>query len=211
MPEAPELAVVREVLERCLVGETITGASVPRPTVVRSMAIPDLCADVIGRSVESVTRFGKTLTLTLSGDRFIVVIPMLSGRLHLVPPTDRVRKDTFFRLSISEGRELRYTDERQMGMVYYATATQLGEIPRLEETGPDVLDEPMTADAFSTRLRAFHGEIKGVLTRGRLVTGVGNAYADEILFDAGISPFRKRADLSPVEVERLRVSVYRVP
>ena len=83
--------------------------------------------------------------------------------------------------------------------------------PGLEETGPDVLDEPLSLEDFATRLRRFSGEIKGILTRGALVAGIGNAYSDEIVWEAGLSPFRRRADLSADEIARLHAAVYAVP
>ncbi|MBI4236651.1 MAG: hypothetical protein HY688_04785 [Chloroflexi bacterium] len=98
-----------------------------------------------------------------------------------------------------------------MGMVYYARQDQLASIPRLDETGPDVLDQPLSLEAFTRRLRAYHGEVKGILTRGSLVAGIGNAYADEVLFAAGLSPFRRRRELTAEEVQRLHEAVYTVP
>ena len=97
----------------------------------------------------------------------LVVFPMLTGRLATChAPKDRVTKTVCLALSLSNGVELRYADDRQMGMLYYAPTDRLTEIPRLEETGPDVLDEPLSLDDFAGRLRRFIGEIKGILTRG---------------------------------------------
>ncbi len=211
MPEAPELMVVREVLERRLAGLTIDSGRAVRPTVLRTLLPDEFEEDVAGRSVDSVSRYGKTLTIALSDDRYIVVIPMLSGRLWLVEPKTRVRKDTYLVLQMSDSSELRYTDDRQMGMVYYAAQAQLSDIPRLEETGPDVLDAPDDLATFSERLKRFQGEIKGILTRGSLVAGIGNAYADEVLFEARISPFRKRNELSSDDMERLHTAAHSVP
>ena len=89
-----------------------------------------------------------------------------------------------------------------MGMVYYVGSEQVGEIPRLHEQGPDVLDD-FTFHEFKQRLKRFHGEIKGVLTRGRVISGIGNAWSDEILFAARIYPFKRRKALSDDELRRL--------
>jgi len=211
MPEAPELAVVREVLERRIVGLTIVAARVLHPFVLRSLAAEDFPSDIAGRSVIGVTRYGKTLTLALSNDRYLAVVPMLTGKLQLAGVKERVTKQTRLVISLRPDLELRYLDDRQMGMAYYARQEQLASIPRLEETGPDVLDQPLELETFARRLRAFHGEIKGILTRGQLVAGIGNAYADEVLFAAGISPFRRRPELTVEEVARLHAAVYSVP
>ena len=66
--------------------------------------------------------------------------------------------------------------------------------------------EALPPDEFAQRLKPFHGEIKGILTRGRFISGIGNAYADEILFDARVYPFKRRKALAAEELERLRLS-----
>ncbi|MBI4329120.1 MAG: Fpg/Nei family DNA glycosylase [Chloroflexi bacterium] len=211
MPEAPELVIVREVLERRLTGVEIVGARVLRPTVLRSQASEDFPRDVTGRRFQGFARQGKFLFLHLSGDRTLVVNPMLTGALQLCEPKERVAKATCIILSLGNGKELRYLDDRQMGMVYYVTAAQTEEIARLEGQGPDVIDEPLSLPELTQRLPAFHGEIKGILTRGSLVSGIGNAYADEVLFTARVSPFRRRKELSVEEVRRLHEALDAVP
>ena len=141
----------------------------------------------------------------------LVVNPMLSGALQHCAPTERVSARTYLSLTLSDGSQLRYTDDDQMGMVYYLLPEQLSQAARLGEQGPDVLDEPLTLQAFADRLKPYRGEIKGVLTRGGAVSGIGNAYADEVLFAAGIYPFKKRTSLSADELAALHDAVYRVP
>lgn len=211
MPEAPELTIVREVLERRVIGATVESARIIRPTVLRTLFEIDIAADIEGRSFVDVSRYGKSITLTLSDGMALVIFPMLTGRLRLSVPKDRLTRTVSLSLSLSNGIDLRYLDDRQMGMLYYAPTEQLTEIPRLEETGPDVLDERLSLEDFGTRLRRFTGEIKGILTRGALIAGIGNAYSDEIVWEAGISPFRRRADLSADEIARLHAAVYAVP
>ena len=201
MPEAPELEVVKDFLDQRLRGVQVLGARVVKPSVLRPLA-GDLETDLAGRSVQRVERKSKFVVVRLSGDRLLVVNAMLTGAFQYCQPSDRVYKRTCIVLSLSNGRELRYLDDRQMGRVYYARESQLAGIPQFEDLGPDVLD-PMDFDEFEGRLRRFHGEIKGILTRGRVISGIGNAYADEILFEAEIYPFRKRKALSEVELRRL--------
>ena len=156
-----------------------------------------------------IDRRGKFLMFHLSGDRLLAVNPMLAGGFQYCEPDDRVFKRTCLTLSISDGHELRYLDDKLMGRLYYTTPDRLGDVPGLEEQGPDVLDD-FSFDEFRDRLKAFHGEIKGVLTRGRVVAGIGNAYVDEILFEAEVYPFRKRKALSVEELRRIYDSSRRV-
>ncbi|MBI2371326.1 MAG: hypothetical protein HYV08_14035, partial [Deltaproteobacteria bacterium] len=80
-------------------------------------------------------------------------------------------------------------------------------IPRLRDQGPDAFDPSLTLETFRERLRRHYGEIKGILTAGEVVAGIGNAYADELLFEAGIYPFRRRRDLNEEEVAALFTAI----
>ncbi len=201
MPEAPELEVVKDFLIENLVGVSVESAAVLKPSVLRSLC-GDIAEDIEGRTFESVRRRGKFLLLGLSGERLLSINPMLTGALQYCPPRQRVYKRTCLSFALSNGKELRYIDEKQMGMVYYVREDQRSEIPRLHEQGPDVLDD-FTFDEFRQSLKRFHGEIKGVLTRGRVISGIGNAWSDEILFAAMIYPFKRRKALSDDELRRL--------
>jgi formamidopyrimidine-DNA glycosylase len=204
VPEAPELEVTKDFLNDRVVGDTIISGRVLKPSVVRPLA-GDLASDVGGRAIEKVQRRGKFLVIALSGDRLLVIHAMLTGALQYCPSSERVLKRTCIVLSMSGGHDLRYLDDRQMGKVYYLRGNEVGQVPQLDTQGPDVL-ERIPFDEFQRRLAGFRGEIKGVLTRGRVISGIGNAYADEILFAAQIYPFRKRGLLSEAELRRLHES-----
>ena len=118
---------------------------------------------------------------------------------------------TIFIFDMKSGQQLRYIDQKKMGQVYYLSADQRTDIVRLENQGPDVIDAPLSFEDFELGLKPFRGEVKGVLTRGQLVSGIGNAYADEILHDAMIYPFKKVTRLSEDEKQALHSSVYSVP
>ena len=211
MPEAPDLQVLREYLAPRIEGEAITDAVVLRPLVLRNVVGEPFADHITERVVEGLERKGKLMMLSLSGGFSLIISPMLTGETSIVEPTVRTLKSTILTMDLSGGSQVRYTDVKRMGQVYYIASDEIGEITRIADQGPDVLDEPLTFAAFSSSLRRFRGEIKGVLTRGQLVAGIGNAYADEILWDAGIYPFRKVSRFSGEEVERLHDSVYQVP
>ena len=201
MPEAPELQVAMEFLGERLPGQTITNAQVLRPSVVRSLTdrFPE---DAVGREFRGVNRRGKFLLLALSGEHTLVINPKLTGGIQYVPEKHRIFKRTCVRFTLSNGDDLRYVDDRQMGQFYYVPDDSVESVPGLAEQGPDVLDE-FSFEDFKASLKGFSGEIKGVLTRGRVIAGIGNAYADEILFRAGVYPFKKRRALSDEELRRI--------
>ncbi len=210
MPEAPDLKVVSEILTRRVVALSVTGAVVHKPTVLRLMASEDFPADVVGRTVEAAFPKGKFLFTTLSGGTQLVINPMLTGAVQVCASSEKPFRRTRLTLNLAGGTDLRYLDDREMGRVYYARNEQLPQVPQLEEQGPDVLDGEATFEEFKARLRPYYGEIKGILCRGTVLSGIGNAYSDEILFDCGISPFRKRRSLTDDELKRLHYSAGKV-
>ncbi|MDY7041110.1 MAG: DNA-formamidopyrimidine glycosylase family protein [Chloroflexota bacterium] len=201
MPELPDLEVIRGFLGEHLVGHTITAVEVVRPTVIRNLLDGDFAARLAGRRVTAVRRHGKFLLFDLSAGEHVALNPMLAGRLQYCLPDARRLSRTYLVLALDDGHELRYSDQRSMGKIYLTD--DLARVPGFGELGPDALDPALTLEVFKERLRRFRGEIKGVLTRQTFVAGVGNAYADEILWQAGLSPFRKRPQLSDQDVARL--------
>lgn len=209
MPELPELEVVREVLQRRVVGRRIAAVEVlppGGPVVVRDLTQLGFVEALTGASFAAVYRRGKFLLLSV--DRadtvpalrwHLVLNPKLTGRLQLVVPSVRRHARTHVVFRLSDGAELRYVDQKQMGQLYLVRDPI--EVPDFATLGPEPLAIPL--DEFRARLRLFRGEIKGILTRGDLVAGIGNAYADEILWAARIHPYRRRTQLTADDVERL--------
>jgi formamidopyrimidine-DNA glycosylase len=211
MPEAPDLVVIREFLLTRLVGDSIVSATVRKPLVLRNMLDVEFESDIAGKRVESLERQGKLLIVGLSDDRELVISPILTGGLMWCEPSTRVMASTILVFEMKSGQQLRYIDQKKMGQVYYLSPRQRSEIVRLENQGPDVIDQRLSFDDFKLDMKPFRGEVKGVLTRGKLVAGIDNAYADEILHDAMIYPFKKITRLSGDEKAALHRSVYSVP
>ena len=213
MPEAPDLEVIKDYLNANLKDLPVQACKVLRPTVVRSLAA-EVVSDLPGRLFLDAQRRGKFLTLRFSGGRSLVINPMLTGALQHCQESERVQKKTCVVLGLAGGMELRYLDDRQMGKVYYINNGEDGDsqdelVPQYTSLGPDVFSG-ITFEDFQARLKKFNGEIKGVLTRGAFISGIGNAYSDEILFAAGISPFKKCRALKSDELQALHTQCRQV-
>ena len=214
MPEAPDLEVIKDYLNANLKDATVASCKILRPTVVRSLAT-EITGDLPGRTFLDAQRRGKFLTLRFSGGRSLVINPMLTGALQHCQESIRVQKKTCVSLNVGGGMDLRYLDDRQMGKVYYINNGEGGGdaqddlVPQYTGLGPDVLSG-IDFEEFQARLKKFNGEIKGVLTRGAFISGIGNAYSDEILFAAGISPFKKCRALKPDELQTLHTQCRQV-
>ena len=204
----PDLEVIKEFLHGHIVGREIADVEVVRPLVVRNLAGGDFALRLTGQRIEQVHRRGKFLILALDSGDYLVVNPMLAGRLHYAPERERRLRTTFVILRLADGMDLRYTDAKTMGKVYLTD--DLAEVPGFADLGPEALNPDLTLELFRERLRKYRGEIKGVLTRQSFVAGIGNAYADEICWRAGIYPFCKRPKLSEEEIECLYEAMHGV-
>jgi formamidopyrimidine-DNA glycosylase len=209
MPELPDLEAIRDFLNQRLPGTRIEQAQVLIPVVFR---IPkaDFTAILEGNTFGEILRQGKFLLFHLDSGHQMVINPMLSGRLQYCHPREKRCAKTCMVLTLADGRELRYADERLMGKVYVVGREELGQIPQFAEMGPDTLSPELTEETFAERLRRHNGQVKNILVNHKFVAGIGNAYADEILFAAGIHPYRKRPTLSEEEVDRLYHAVHSV-
>ncbi len=168
MPEAPDLQVVLEYLQPRLVGRSITGARETRPLVLRNLTGERFSDDIVGREIVAMTRHGKLLFIELSGERVVLINPMLTGGLRYTEPEEKLLKSVTVTVTFDfdDGHQLRYFDQKRMGMVYCLRPEQVDKTPRVEEQDPDVLDAVMSLAEFKEALRPFRGEIKGILTRG---------------------------------------------
>ena len=207
MPELPELDVITEVLNRRVAGQTITGVEVlppGGPIVVRDLTHAGFEQTLTGATITGVARRGKFLILSFSNSPLLIVLnPKLTGRLQLATPKDKKMQKTHVIFTFADGGQLRYVDQKQMGQLYLTRDTAL--VADFSGLGPEPFEISL-AD-FRARLKRFPGEIKGTLTRGQFVAGIGNAYADEILWAARIHPYRKRASLSAEEIDRLHAAM----
>jgi formamidopyrimidine-DNA glycosylase len=201
MPELPELEVVRKVLQRRVVGTTIERVEIVPPggaIVIRDLTHGDFGAALTGATISAVARRGKFLVFSVAA-LCLVLNPKLTGRLQLAARGDKRIAKTHLVLVLSSGDELRYVDQKTMGQLYLTR--DLNAVPDFAGLGPEPFD--LSLDEFRARLLKYRGEIKGILTRGEFIAGIGNAYADEILWHARLHPYRKRTQLTPEEIARL--------
>jgi len=205
MPELPELEIVRDILQARVGGrvvERVTLSDRGGPIVARDLTGGGFAETLTGAQIGMIERRGKFMVFDLlpAADLHLVVNPKLTGRFQLALPGAKKAGPVHVTLYFGDPeQELRYVDRKRMGQLYLTT--DLAKVPTYSDMGPDALD--ISQEKFVARLGRFRGEIKGVLTRERFVAGIGNAYADEILWVARIHPYRKRTDLDSEEIKVL--------
>jgi len=189
MPEIPELKAIVAVINRTIAGQKVTSAEVRIPVVVRRPPKEEFERLLTGNRLTKAERKGKFVLLHFASGHLMAIHLMLTGRLQLAERGSAVPKRTGWRMGFENGRELRYFDEKADGKTYLTQEEARGEVPRLEGTGIDALDPALTKDEFLKRIKRYPGQIKNTLTNDAFITGIGNAYVDEILFEARIYPF----------------------
>jgi formamidopyrimidine-DNA glycosylase len=228
VPERPDLEYVVPILDRELEGARISGVIVTKPVVLR-VALRDPVEVVIGRAIEGVSRRAHFVLFALGGapPLEVVVSPMLAGRFVIakadapstmgarpasraMPPNPRPA-DLAFTLALEDGREVRYRDDVQMGKVYVIEAGRWDQVSGLASIGVDVLDPAaFTREAFHALARKRRDQAKVFLMDKQALDAMGNAYADEVLFEARIHPKTMVRSLSDEAIERLRQAIVTV-
>lgn len=205
MPELPEVETTRRLIHPLVVGRTITSVRVTRDRMLRRQERPSDFADrLVGRRILGTARHGKRLQILLDSDLVWVVHLGMSGRLTVADAGSAVAPHTHVRVGLDDGSEVRFTDPRTFGYTIVATQDELDE---LSPHGPDAWTEAPTVEALAGRLEGRTAPIKALLLDQNLVAGIGNIYADEALFAAGIDPHRQGGSLSTDEVEDLLAAI----
>jgi formamidopyrimidine-DNA glycosylase len=196
MPEIPDLDAYVAYFNKRLPGVKIEEAERgPVPWLVRAPA-GEWEGRLKGRTFGEAYRHAKMLFFRLDEGEHIVVHAMLAGRYQLVEPKTKVRASTGWLLSLDSGVQFRYYDERRMGRTFVAREDEFAEkLPRWTEMGPDVMAPDFDEEAFLKRVMPNRGMIKNIITNERIIAGIGNAYSDEVLWEARLHPFRKRSDI----------------
>ena len=207
MPEIPDLEAIRGFLNQRLPGVRIDQAEFIIPVVFRVLK-QDLIQTLEGNTFGETQRHGKFLTFTLKSGHLLVINAMLTGRFQYLPADEKRHARTCLVLGLENGSDLRYVDQRVMGKIYLVPTDRLSEVPQFAEMGPDAL--AVSEQEYAERIRRFRGQIKNILVNHRFVAGIGNAYADEILFAAKLHPYRKRATLSDDDTSRLFAAMGKV-
>ncbi len=210
MPERPELDYQRDLLHEAVVGLTIRAVRVLDPVMLRRMVEGTAEELLIGRTIRSVDRRSHFLVFGLDGPKpalELLIHPMLAGRLQFCAPTDPTLKDTGFTLELSDGRELRYRDRKQMGKVYISATAKRSRVPGLAKVGIDVLSADFTFQAFEAIAKKRRDQVKLFLLDKTALDAFGNAYADEALFAAGIHPKARVRELSPEQLQQLHRAI----
>ena len=199
MPELPDILLYLRALEPRIVGRRIVGVRLASPFLLRSVNPP--LSTIEGRRVVGLRRLGKRVVIEAEGELFLVFHLMIAGRFRWKPPRAPIPgKIGLFAIDFENGTLiLTEAGSKRQASLHVVQGTEA--LMQHDPGGLEVLDTPLSV--FAETLRRGNHTLKRALTDPHLFSGIGNAYSDEILHAARLSPFKQTASLSDDEIRRL--------
>ena len=218
MPELPEVETVRRGLAAAMTGQSIASVRVRRRDL--RVALPaEFEAALTGRRIARLGRRAKYLIMECDDSTAVLIHLGMSGRMLIdgagtnagpSPWSEVSAAHEHVTFGLADGTTVRFSDPRRFGLMVLARTDELDRHPLLSELGPEPLDEGFDGPALAAALRGKRSPIKTALLDQRVVAGLGNIYACESLFGAGISPRRKAATVQGGRADRLAGAIRRV-
>lgn len=207
VPELPEVETTRRGVRDALVGRTVAAFDLHEPRL-RWPVEPALRRELVGRRVRDVRRRAKYLLLDLDGGSLIAHLGM-SGSLRVMPADSPRLPHDHYDLVLDSGQCLRFNDPRRFGSLHWCTGNPAAH-PLLARLGPEPLEPAFTAAHLGRLARRRRAGVKLFLMDQHVVVGVGNIYASEVLFRAGVRPRRAAGRVTAAEWARIVAAVREV-
>ncbi|HEX9202329.1 MAG TPA: DNA-formamidopyrimidine glycosylase family protein [Vicinamibacteria bacterium] len=207
MPELPDLIYVLGKLREGLLGRHVSAERVKEPVVLR-FAVRGNLSLLLGRPLADIFRKSHFLVFRFEG-LDLAVNPMLAGRFRLSAPGDKEEGSLAFALGFGD-LELRYLDDKVMGKAYLIATDDWKAVPGMQTGGVDLLSPEFTRERFVSLLRHRRDQVRVFLLDKKALDSLGNAYADEVLFEAGIHPKTFCRSLSHDDGVRLHDAIVKV-
>ena len=208
MPELPEVESIRLTIAPKLNGRTIRSGAIHHAKLVQNTTSEELLRQIAGKTVNGLERRGKYLLIKLTGDLTLSIHLRMTGQLTVAPGVEPLADATYLQLLLDDGSELRFRDQRKFGRIALFPS---GQVPaNLAHLGPEPLAGDFTVAVLSEQLGRRKFAIKKALLDQSIIAGVGNIYADEALFVAGIHPARPSDSLTEAELVKLHAAIRQV-
>ena len=207
MPELPEVETVRRTLLPYVVGQTITDVVVRDARLRFAVDVDALRRAVVGRTVLGVRRRAKYLLFDLDNGWVMLVHLGMSGKLGWVAATSAPKTHDHVLWTLGKAAQLRFNDPRRFGMVDVFAAADEAQHARLRHLGVEPLDAAFDAAMLTAATRGVKKPIKNFIMDATYVVGVGNIYACEALFAAGIHPARAAGRVAPERIAALVLAI----
>lgn len=202
MPELPEVEAVRTGLEQLIVGKEISQVDVFWPRIIENPEAELFKVKLIGEKIEAIRRRGKFLIIQLTHYELVSHLRM-EGKYEFHQQDDELAKHTHVTFDFTDGSQLRYLDVRKFGRMTLLPKGLASEYSGILKLGPEPVPESFFLNEFGVGLKKSNKAIKPLLLDQKLVTGLGNIYVDEALYESRIHPEQPASTLTPKEVKAL--------
>jgi formamidopyrimidine-DNA glycosylase len=209
MPELPEIETLKLSLEKHIVNRIITAIDIGRPNL-RYPLKENLKPQIISSKIVKLRRLAKYLLLELDNDNCIIVHLGMSGRFTLQPSSYQFRKHDHIIFQLNTNQYLVFNDARRFGMIETVSTSNLQGHKFFKDLGVEPLTDEFNAQYLFSKIQYRKMPIKNILMDSKIVVGIGNIYASESLFLAGLTPERSGNGLSLQETIRLITSIKQV-
>jgi len=210
MPELPEVELISRSLNLLVSGRKIVSAKLLRPRLAPDIAPVSFATKLRNSSFNFVHRRGKHVLFDLSGGNTLIVHLRMSGRFSILPAETGDPKFTHAVFNLEDGERLVFDDQRHFGLMKIVETNQLFEAKELKKLGPEPLSADFTAQYLHTTLQSSSRRLKEFLIDQTKVCGVGNIYACEAMFAAGLDPRKLAKKITKPGACRLHESIQAV-
>lgn len=210
MPELPEVETIRRSLEKNLSGKIFLQVDIFLARQIKWPDIDDFTSRVVGRTISALERKGKYLIIVLDNGNRLIFHLRMTGRLCYYDSKHSFDIHDRLVFQLSDKGELVYNDVRTFGVIYALQQDELWRLSGMAEMGPEPLSAKFTPAYLQKAAQGKHTKIKSFLLDQRQIAGLGNIYADEALFLAGIYPTKQIGTLSEEEITRLHRAINQV-
>lgn len=200
MPELPEVETVKESLKLRLVGKKIVKAKILYDNIIAYPSKEDFVLKIANQTINDIKRRGKFLMFVLD-DFYLLSHLRMEGKYFFKDKSIPYEKHEHVIFELDDDTELRYRDTRKFGKMYLINKEDIDKVGPLKDLGLEPCDDNLTSDYLMEKYKKRGTPIKSVLLEQDIIVGIGNIYADEILFLCGINPLRKASLISSNECD----------
>ena len=202
MPELPEVETVKEALKNKVLNKQIRDVKIYYPKIVEYPSNDEFIKKLINQTIIDIKRRGKWLMFELN-DYYLLSHLRMEGKYNYKKLSDEIGKHEHIEFDFTDDMSLRYQDTRKFGRMYLYEKKEALNKPPLNELGLEPWDKELTTDYLKKQYSSKKKEIKSILLDQSIIVGIGNIYADEILFLSKINPYKKACDLTEKDLKNI--------
>lgn len=209
MPELPEVETVKETLKKRLLGKSIVGISIYYNNIIEYPTVDEFKKQIVNQKINNMDRYGKWLIFELD-DYYLLSHLRMEGKYFFRTSQEELNKHEHVVFSLSDGTELRYMDVRKFGKMHLIFKGDIKKIGPFINMGLEPWDNNLTVDYLKDKFSRKKLPIKSVLLDQSIIVGIGNIYANEILYLSKINPLISAMNLGDRELEMIIINTREV-